>query len=264
MTGGELLLISRQVFGPPNTAAPRPLRNVANSYPDHPLLFSPADYKWLQVEWEHCSWTSDLRCLICTPASVLSKTQIGSIFKKLQWARCRDQSDWQLFFQPDRQQSVKIRCNATKWDWSSDGLQTESKLKGNDLYSNYSLFSISRIFHLPLYLSDTFGLQGKIGPEGSNMDQISFLQLRPLYFPSKTHRGASFVTGATPVLNINPKLYVNSMYLRRLKGNTASAGDSEMLHFSLLTKEKDPGWLHKSWTNRIDAFAALRVPYSNH
>lgn len=197
----SFFLISRQVFGPPNTAAPRPLRNVANSYPDHPLLFSPADYKWLQVGWEHCSWTSELRCLICTPASVLSKTQIGSIFKKLQWARCRDQSDWQLFFQPDRQHSVKIRCNVTKWDWSSDGLQTKSKLKGNDLYSNYSLFSISRIFHLPLYLSDTFGLQGKIGPEGSNMEQISFLQLRPLYFPSKTHRGASFVTGATPVLN---------------------------------------------------------------
>lgn len=153
----SFFLISRQVFGPPNTAAPRPLRNVANSYPDHPLLFSPADYKWLQVGWEHCSWTSELRCLICTPASVLSKTQIGSIFKKLQWARCRDQSDWQLFFQPDRQHSVKIRCNVTKWDWSSDGLQTKSKLKGNDLYSNYSLFSISRIFHLPLYLSDTAG-----------------------------------------------------------------------------------------------------------
>lgn len=45
ITGGELPLISQQVFGPPNTAALRPLRNVAKSYPDHPFLSSPADYK---------------------------------------------------------------------------------------------------------------------------------------------------------------------------------------------------------------------------
>lgn len=45
ITGGELLLISRQVFGPPNTAAPRPLRNVANSYPDSSLLQTANDSK---------------------------------------------------------------------------------------------------------------------------------------------------------------------------------------------------------------------------
>lgn len=45
ITGGEIPLISEQVFRPPNAAALRPLRNVAKSHPDHPFLASPADYK---------------------------------------------------------------------------------------------------------------------------------------------------------------------------------------------------------------------------
>lgn len=106
-----------------------------------------------------------------------------------------------FFFQCDRQRSVKISCNVTKWSWSSNRLQAESKLKGNDLYLDYSFSFIAGIFHLLLYLSDTFRLQGKTEPEGCYMDQISFLQKGPLYFSSKTHRGASFVTGAASILN---------------------------------------------------------------
>lgn len=49
----------------------------------------------------------------------------------------------------------------------------------------------------------------------------------------------------TEALHLSPEpppswilLYANSMYLKRLEGSTASAGDSKMLHFSLLTKER--------------------------
>lgn len=65
-----------------------------------------------------------------------------------------------------------------------------------------------RLFHFPEYSIFRCGSHmhldcgGKeIGPEGSNGNQISFLQKGPLYFPSKTHGGASFVTRAAPVLN---------------------------------------------------------------
>lgn len=63
-----------------------------------------------------------------------------------------------------------------------------------------------------------------------------------------TERGPSiFPPKHTEALHLSPGpplswilLYVNSMYLRSLEGNTASATDSEMLHFSPLTKGKRP------------------------
>lgn len=101
------------------------------------------------------------------------------------------------------------------------------------------LFPFSRIFHLPLWLSDPFEPRWKIVPEGSNMDQISFLQEKgpPFIFPPK-HTEALHLSLVPPPSWI--LLYVNSMYLRCLEGSTASAGDSEKLHFSPLTKGKRP------------------------
>ena len=60
-------------------------------------------------------------------------------------------------------------------------------------FEEYSIFHCTSQIHLDC--------GGKIGPEGSNERQISFPPKGPLYFPSKTHGGASFVTRAAPVLN---------------------------------------------------------------
>lgn len=245
ITGSELPLISRQVFGPPNNVALRPFQiSPRAAEPPIPLLSSPADYKWVQVGWEHCSWTGKLRCLICTPASFLSEAQIGSIFKKLQWAGCRDRTKRRLLFQPVWQHSVKISCNVTKWEWSSDGLQTERR---GGKWSILWLFSFYHFQNIPssivaLRYIWTPG-EKRIGPEGNNEDQISFLQKgAPLFSLQNTWR--RFICHPSPLSWV--LLYVNSMYLRRLEGNTASAGDSEMLHFSPLTKGKGPGWLQES------------------
>lgn len=120
-------------------------------------------------------------------------------------------------------------------------------------FREYSIFHCTSQIHLDC--------REKLGLKEVTWTKSHFYNWGPFIFPPK-HTEALHLSPVPPPSWI--LLYVNSMYLRRLKGNTASAGDSEMLHFSLLTKGKGPGWLHKSWTNRIDAFAALRVPYSNH
>lgn len=115
------------------------------------------------------------------------------------------------------------------------------------------------IFHCTSQIHLNWG--EKLGLKEVTSTKSHFYKRGPFIFPPK-HTEALHLSPRPPLSWI--LLYVNSMYLRRLEGNTASAGDSEMLHFSLLTKGKGPGWLHESWTNRIDAFAAPRGRYFNH
>lgn len=145
-----------------------------------------------------------------------------------------------------------------KQRWTADWEQAEGKWAILKLFTFFHFENIPSSI-VPLRYIWTAGK--KLGLKEVTWTKSHFYNWGPFIFPPK-HTEALHLSPVPPPSWI--LLYVNSMYLRRLKGNTASAGDSEMLHFSLLTKGKGPGWLHKSWTNRIDASAALRVPYSNH
>lgn len=130
---------------------------------------------------------------------------------------------WAVMWQNgnEAQMDYRLRVGRQKMDPSSD----------------YSLFfSILRIFHLSLYPSDTFGPWGK---------DWAWRQQREPNLISTKEAPLFSLQNNTEALHLSPGLplswillYVNSMYLRRLEGNTASATDSEMCHFSPLTKEK--------------------------
>lgn len=144
-----------------------------------------------------------------------------------------------------------------KLRWTTDWGRMQGKWTILRLFPFFHFKNIPS-FIVPLRYIWTAG--EKLGLKEVTRSKSHFYKRGPFIFPPK-HTEALHLSPRQPLSWI--LLYVNSMYLRRLEGNTASARDSEMLHFSLLTKGKGPGWLHESWTNRIDAFPALRGRYFN-
>lgn len=122
-----------------------------------------------------------------------------------------------------------------KQRWTTDWGRVEGK------WSILRLFSF--FFHLenipssfvPLRYIWTAG--EKLGLKEVTRTKSHFYKRGPFIFPPK-HTEALHLSPGPPLSWI--LLYVNSMYLRRLEGNTASARDSEMLNFSLLTKGERP------------------------
>lgn len=143
-----------------------------------------------------------------------------------------------------------------KQRWTTEWERVEGKWSILRLFSFFPFQEYS-IFHCTSQIHLDCG--EKLGLKEVTRTKSHFYKRGPFIFPPKH---AVHLSPGPPLSWI--LLYVNSMYLRRLEGNPASAGDSEILHFSLLTKGKGPGWLHESWTNRIDAFAAPRGRYFNH
>lgn len=82
-----------------------------------------------------------------------------------------------------------------------------------------------------------FGLLGgvRIKKKTAGTKSHSGRERAPFYFLSKKHTEALHLSAWLALSRI--LLYVNLVYLSGLQGNAASASDSEMRHFSLLTKK---------------------------